>query len=550
MGDVAGGGSALARELDAPNPPPSVPWKRLDEDAQQLPHFSSYDTSHAPADTSHAPAAVGDVAGGGSALAREHDAPNPPPSVPWARLDADAACSAQQPQQSQRSFSSYDPSHAPPAHSQVASVEAPGGGSTLTPAMQALPVTLHADSLARARCMADTTLSVCSAHPPDVLCRHDEGDMPHVHDIESPSEKGKIYAVSSGNSLGLNATWHGYKTGTYKIFEYVPKTVAPHKYQTFRAARDAALAWLLTSCEGMALRAVRAKVFSEQRQRDEDVWAAEQDRRRRAQQQHDEATWAREQRARRLHARGPHSLARSRSCSRSRSRSRSRSGSLSISCSGSPSSSRSRSCSRSSSRRPPPSQPGRSTPDAPVPLSPAPVDTAAATPGTARVFAPLKHERSAQGQAHQRELKRARKALKRARAAEQDASHAAPPPTEETAAAEVARLRAQLAQRDRQVTSVCKRMRRETRAALERGEQRAVAKQKERQRSKRTAKALRNTGGAARRDRKHRNKQRNAQQQGLPPPPPPKQRRQSRQQGQQQFRPPPPRQPWNQWRRQ
>ena len=33
-------------------------------------------------------AAVGDAEGGGSAFARELDAPNPPPSVPWTRLDA------------------------------------------------------------------------------------------------------------------------------------------------------------------------------------------------------------------------------------------------------------------------------------------------------------------------------------------------------------------------------------------------------------------------------------------------------------------------------
>ena len=163
----------------------------------------------------------------------------------------------------------------------------------------------------------------------------------------------------------------------------------------------------------------------------------------------------------------------------------------------------------------------------------------------------LKHERSAAGKAHQQELKRARKQRKRAREAE-----AGPParPVVEASSDEpptsalVAALRQQVAQRDGLLASTRKRMRREVRGASERGEQRAVAKQKAAHRAKTTAKALRNTGGAARRDRTQRKVQRDAQQQQRPPPAPPKLRRHSHQQGQPQFRPSP-RHPPNQWHR-
>jgi len=165
----------------------------------------------------------------------------------------------------------------------------------------------------------------------------------------------------------------------------------------------------------------------------------------------------------------------------------------------------------------------------------------------------LEHRRTAEGEAHQRVLKRARKQRKRARAAEGEPDAAAAEPSatdraEPPSAELVASLRQQLTQRDSLLQSTRKRMRREVRGASVRGEQRAVAKQKEAHRAKTTAKALRNTGGAARRDRQQRKGQRKAQRQQQPLPPPPEVRRHSRQQGQPQFRPSPSHPP-NQWHR-
>ena len=100
-----------------------------------------------------------------------------------------------------------------------------------------------------------------------------------------------------------------------------------------------------------------------------------------------------------------------------------------------------------------------------------------------------------------------------------------------------------------------KRCRREKKAAIDRGKQLGRNEITASRRAKKTAKALRNTAGAARRDRTCQRKAqgsgtgpsaqragrkatRAAQQQDQPPPPPPQHRRYSRQQGQQQWRVP------------
>lgn len=160
---------------------------------------------------------------------------------------------------------------------------------------------------------------------------------------------------------------------------------------------------------------------------------------------------------------------------------------------------------------------------------------------------PPKRKRSEAGAAHRTANKKARKQQKRAELAATNASADARADDVVLAVPELLDENQRL---HRLVESTRKRIRRDKKAALDKGKQLGRSEVKSARRSKTTAKALRNTAGAARRDRAQnigkargngggggRVAQRRAQQHGLPPPPLPQHRRHSRQ-GQQQWRPP------------
>ena len=166
----------------------------------------------------------------------------------------------------------------------------------------------------------------------------------------------------------------------------------------------------------------------------------------------------------------------------------------------------------------------------------------------ARLRAPLKHKRSEAGVAQQRTAKKARRQRKR----QCTAADPLPEPPGSEAEAQMRRENARLGE---QLERERKRCRREKKAAIDRGKQLGRNEITASRRAKKTAKALRNTAGAARRDRTCQRKAqgsgtgpsaqragrkatRAAQQQDQPPPPPPQHRRYSRQQGQQQWRVP------------